>query len=638
MALFKVDACCTNLRPEKEKYFIETWKQARKYSPDLILLNHRINLSEEARKYTTTFLWEGKETYIDVHSSNTSPALHHRQGVMDRGLPPRLQRLTEDCGVCISSANNNWDDDLILQAFNRSLILAPEVYGNPWLLSDKEFPKLARIYNFHKRNNKLLTKGTELDESKYGYKGVSRGDDNSRIITLRNLTWEPVKRKIILDESIGLKASGKLQVSQFHPTEKFIGVYASGAEVEVEVDPFRAAMFTITADTKTGLFVKGIDYEVVKDVPGKPVEIRLLGKPGQHASVSVIGADGKFKNARLDGVSVSKIFTKGHKINFPGTPLTKPPHRKLGELRTIDVPSNARSLYEAAYFGLDNNALEVRSLERAGPTKFETVKAARNAFFEDSIFIQLGLWDKFAFDNNPNTSFKANKVLYSKNDRYIGALRLDLKRVQTMDKIVLEFVPDTFRVCPAYVSADLTDWQRVELSKTDKKVTINTGGKSFRYLLLEKAPVSVAEIHGYKDHNQVKTTNWRVSNLFKNYTDSSATFARKQSFRLDEIAKNSYLSVTVPGNYGEDNAIAVMRVGGKIIGPADRSPSFAYNNWEHYSGNNGNYTFYFPISSAMKNKDFEVILLGSKASPQIGVSEVWITSQMPFEEKILVLE
>jgi hypothetical protein len=40
----------------------------------------------------------------------------------------------------------------------------------------------------------------------------------------------------------------------------------------------------------------------------------------------------------------------------------------------------------------------------------------------------------------------------------------------------------------------------------------------------------------------------------------------------------------------------------------------------------------------MKNKDFEVFLLGNKASPQIGVSEVWITSQMPFEEKILFLE
>jgi len=39
--------------------------RCREYSPDLILLNHRLGL-EKAKKYATTFLWEGNETYIDV--------------------------------------------------------------------------------------------------------------------------------------------------------------------------------------------------------------------------------------------------------------------------------------------------------------------------------------------------------------------------------------------------------------------------------------------------------------------------------------------------------------------------------------------------------------------------------------------
>lgn len=42
-----------------------------------------------------------------------------------------MVRLTEDHGVCISSCLNYWEDDLILQAFNRNLILAPQLYGNP---------------------------------------------------------------------------------------------------------------------------------------------------------------------------------------------------------------------------------------------------------------------------------------------------------------------------------------------------------------------------------------------------------------------------------------------------------------------------------------------------------------------------
>lgn len=44
-----------------------------------------------------------------------------------------------------------WEDDLILLAFNRCLILAPEIYGNSWLLRDEEFPELVRMYNVHQR-------------------------------------------------------------------------------------------------------------------------------------------------------------------------------------------------------------------------------------------------------------------------------------------------------------------------------------------------------------------------------------------------------------------------------------------------------------------------------------------------------
>src|SRR5664279_263012 len=149
-ALLKLDACASTLRPEKQDAFISMMKACRQYQPDLILLNHRIDLGK-ATPYATTFLFEGAETYIDVHMSNeASPgktATHNRAGAFSRKLVPGLKRLTEDHGVCLSSCLDYWDDDLILQALNRCLILAPEIYGNPWLLRDQEFPRLARIYN-----------------------------------------------------------------------------------------------------------------------------------------------------------------------------------------------------------------------------------------------------------------------------------------------------------------------------------------------------------------------------------------------------------------------------------------------------------------------------------------------------------
>ena len=89
--LFKFDACCSDLSPDNQQYFIETMKECRQYSPDLIVLNHRITLNEEARKQTTTFLWEGRETYVDVNISNDTPAPHHRASNLYTRPTPRFK-------------------------------------------------------------------------------------------------------------------------------------------------------------------------------------------------------------------------------------------------------------------------------------------------------------------------------------------------------------------------------------------------------------------------------------------------------------------------------------------------------------------------------------------------------------------
>jgi hypothetical protein len=182
-ALFKFDAVCGPLRPEKEDAFITMMEEARKHSPDLILLNHRLGLTK-SKPHATTFLFKGDETYIDVHMTNSMTAPHHRAQALSRGLVPELKRLTEDHGVCISSCLDYWEDDLVLQAFNRSLILAPQIYGNPWLLNDEEFPKLARAYNLHSKYKDILINGKGLPDS-YGPHAVSRGDKNLRIILTR---------------------------------------------------------------------------------------------------------------------------------------------------------------------------------------------------------------------------------------------------------------------------------------------------------------------------------------------------------------------------------------------------------------------------------------------------------------------
>lgn len=207
--LFKFDGYSIG-GPRKEALpaLAQTLKECRAITPDLICLNHRLELGPAAPMMTTK-LWEGAETYVDVHSSNPCTAPHHRAGVLSRGVPPNLTRLVEDHGVCLSSCLDYWEDDMVLQAFNRSLILAPEMYGNPWFLRDSEYPLMARLFNLHRRYNHILVDGVVLPEKTYGINAVSRGDGNTRFVTLRNLSWTNESRSVKCDASIGLIDNGK---------------------------------------------------------------------------------------------------------------------------------------------------------------------------------------------------------------------------------------------------------------------------------------------------------------------------------------------------------------------------------------------------------------------------------------------
>ncbi|MEN1783628.1 MAG: hypothetical protein AAGF77_00685 [Bacteroidota bacterium] len=164
-ALFKFDGVCGHLRPEKQDAFARMMTQCRNYSPDLIVLNHRLDLGEVGMPHATAVLLGGAETYIDVHMANEQTAPHHRVKAMARELTPNLTRLTEDHGVCLSSCLDYWEDDLVLQAFNRNLILAPQIYGNPWLLREDEYPQLARIFNLHRANRDILVDGIQLPKT-----------------------------------------------------------------------------------------------------------------------------------------------------------------------------------------------------------------------------------------------------------------------------------------------------------------------------------------------------------------------------------------------------------------------------------------------------------------------------------------
>lgn len=641
-ALFKMDAVCTQLRPEKRDAFARLMTECRKHSPDLILLNHRLDLGD-AVEHATTFLWGGEETYIDVHMVNRdSTGTHNRVQAISRGMVPDLKRLTEDHGVCISSCLDFWEDDLILQAFNRNLILAPEIYANPWFLRDDEFPKLARIYNLHRRYRDIMVNGMVLDEKRYGPLAASRGDEKTRIITLRNLTWKPVTYKVKLDESIGLEVKAAVSLRQHHPAESILGKFEYGEEVSVEVAPFRSCLLLASSAEIEEVGLTGSEYELVRDVPGKDVVIKILGEAGEKASISLASGGRKFSKATLDGKPLPDLIDgKTAEISFPGKPDRDAWHRKVGSPKVVETPADAEELYEAGCFASDNDPLEFRSLRRSGASEIPQVKAARDAFTNQPIIAERGILQGYLFDGKAETVYDFLRM--REGDPESRYLRIDLGKVQTLDSILLEAPAEgellhakITKARSAEVSADLKTWSPAKLTQDGRNIRIECAGK-VRYIRTNLVPSKLTEIRGMKDGKELDRSGWRMSYLFPAFRKVQKSWSLP--FVLEKAPKTGYLAAACNGEHGREGVWAALRVDGKILGPADRAPSFPVNPWEYpVRKTEGNYTFFFPVTPEMVGKKCEVVVLAFDPAKTAFTPEVWQTvSATPWESQTLIL-
>lgn len=587
--LFKMDAVAEQFDKAEEDIMFETLQECRKYTPDLIVSNHRVDFGK-VEQLITHKLWAGEETYVDVFINNKKTATHHRSGSLDRALTPEMDRMYEDHGVCLSSCLDYWEDELILQAFNRALILAPQIYGNPWFLSDEEFPKMARIFNLHRKYRDRIIEGFQLDSSQYGPYAVSRGDSKVRFITLRNNSWNAVSYKINLDQSLGLEKVKRVNVQMFHPWEENLGGFAWNKEFSIEVLPFRTCLIAVGEKLHEPGLRKG-PYEIIPAGKGKEPEVISLIKPEETY------------------------------------------HYQIGSFSEEVVPSFAEALFESTCFAADNNALEVREIERSGKSRIFQVEEARKAFLEKPMFVNRGIYDKNLFDGNNSTFFTARL-----SDRMF---RLDLGEVVNVDEIILkirdrqypEMNPELEKFdddAYAEVSSNLLDWEKVTLDYqgmgTIARVRI-LDGEPIRYLRISGAPKRLAEVEGYYRGEELSRTDWRASNLFMNYKDNGAGSAFKSEFTVERVEKGSYLAVAVNGKHGHEKAWTALKVDGKFVGAPDRAVSFDSNTWEYYNVElDQDYTYYFPLDESYEGKKVEawvLILDGGSAEVK---PEVWMTA------------
>jgi hypothetical protein len=646
--LLKFDAVVGQLRDEKQDAFIRMMTECRKYSPDLIFLNHRLNLSDEAMKHATTSLWGGVETYIDVHLPNwkmTAP--HNRASALARDIPPELMRLTEDHGVCLSSCLDYWEDDLILQAFNRSLILSPQLYGNPWFLEDDEYSRLARIFNIARKYEEIMVNGKVLPEARYGEKAVSRGNSNTRLITMRNLNWESVDMNIKIDEVLGIQEDQQYEVRLLHPSERILGVYNKGDEIPVGVDPFRTALVLICPVNEGGIGIRGCDFEIARDVPGKPVKIVLNGMPGEKYKIELdVGGD-SFVSAKLDGVDAYKLIKgKSLTVKFPGELLQEKYHRKLIDLKACEVPADAEALYESTVFSADNNALEIRSLERSGITNIPQVKAARDAFLEQPLFADRGLWDDYMFDGESQTAFYVSRRHRNAPLLNGGSLRLDFGKPVSIDELIIEVGSEhalqPWKSGEAAIldySVDLKEWHELSiLAGKTMKINFNPQ-QPVRYVRFRGTPDKIIEVSCYLNGKELDRSEWRGSQLFSPYYRFAAEYAWSGTATIQEIHPGSYLAVALEGGHGKEGAYAAAKVDGMLLGASSRSPSYPVNPWEYPVASVGShYTYYIPLTREMEGKEIEIFVLGMKGGETKFEPTAYLTCYpKPYLKKELVL-
>ena len=649
--LFKFDTVCGILRKEKYGIFKKMIDECRQYSPELIVLNHR-NEFGESEICATTSLWEGRETYIDIWMSNDVTGMHHRVGSLGRGLVPEMLRLKEDHGVCISSCPDYFEDELIIQAFSRSLILAPEIYGNPWFLRDDEQARLARIYNLHAKYADILVDGEELPDS-YGKYAVSRGNGKIRFITLRNVSWEDKKITVKLDESIGIAECEKIKVIKYYPYESYIGAFDYNSTVDVTVPAFRVLLLAVFEDGefyKNTFALTDCEYEVVREKSGEPIEINILKTTG--GSIKNLG--GRIENN-------DKILIE----NCPAIDMTAASPLLLGKMCDCPVPENAEQLYEATMFKANNNSLESQAVCRSGDTAIPQVKAAREAFFGQETYIYRGCEFESMFDGNQDSYFDANTRCYkSRIDG--GCLRVDFGEVYDISRIEIEYfkIKSPTREVPAQllpelgeVSADLNTWQKTPLSanKTVReceapivKFSVHTiefaegtreravyspccdGDKKIIKARYFRLPEPMDRIYSVKifsesgDEIELDRSGVHANNMMAPYASKQVNSAAKFEIKLPDsitIEEGDYIAVAVNGKHGSEAAYcaAVDKNSGEVVGFTDRAVSYPVNNWEHIvCESDRNYTYYLNLSNlkeaAAKEFIFYTLLTDAEAA------------------------
>jgi hypothetical protein len=228
-------------------------------------------------------------------------------------------------------------------------------------------------------------------------------------------------------------------------------------------------------------------------------------------------------------------------------------------------------------FAADNNALEVRSLERSGETKIKEVKAARDAFFNQALFIERGIWDKNLFDGSRRNRFLCFKTVAWRYKVNGGGVRVDFGQTIELDSIKLIVGSEKFlqplkstENIDAYVSTDLKTWVPVIMRAGKVIETTIPKGLKVRYLKLDQTPERISEIIGYKNGMflSIQIVN-RVIKPFVVFCFLSLSMLSchrdSDAWKNEKVEMKRFVKVKLADNFDEPMEMAIMDDGKVMV-------------------------------------------------------------------------
>jgi hypothetical protein len=697
VGLFKLDTVVSPLR-HPDKYILEKKYQAlsdalneiRSIDPQFVAINHRVNNSPYMLTITDCILWQGEETYIDVHISNRDAWLHNRVCSARRDLSSRYFglpfRLFEDHGICFNSLLERWDDDLVTQAFGRASVISPEMYGTFFFLRDTDWPRFARLLQLHKATRDILRGGTRL----LADGDVSHSNGSSAILVVRNMNWDPLTKTFPLDTRLGLNQDHgtPLSIRQRHPHEFLLSGQPGGLQIgdtlELTCDPFEVKLIQIDSSIPQDPYLGGIPYEVIPGVDAMRFNLRLLGRAGQDYEIVAYNMEGR--NLKDDrGALIRLPENGGHtlKVSFPGSRRDRDFFQPVGEFKEI-AADEAEGAYLAEWvkFGLDDDALEIREMLglKLHPSLHPEVEACR-AYMWDKV-IRTHTYHRNAFDGDPDTRWSDG---YPRRSPFTGTprpyrsdtslWRIDLGAPVALSRLELHIVRrlEAAAIDRIELSADLRTWVSVEgiqlpgldlipfyeeLRRRDGDIrihdvaagdgrpvvlSVDLPANTSRYIRIRGRNFSVSEIHAFNLYDRkIDRSRWHATNFYGSTPQPRRLL--QWTGTLPDHWPGQELAVAVKAGpdrlHPIDDVFVILRVGDEIIVPQHRAPSYPYHNYEWNSwwlmrDRLEGMTFRIPTDPSWLGRRIEaLVILFGQSTQGVGASFHIVTLRKPYSEKV----